>query len=406
MFYGSFGGMKKNKLKIMILHNTITPYRLPIFEELSKKYDLDVYFCKTKTNDRLWSTSLENYTFKYKILPSLNVGPLVFNFSLLKELFKNKSDCFIVAENFENAVSILTMFAIAKKNKKKIILWNEQIDDEVYTLIHLKTSRNFFKNKLYNFIKAGLKIYRKYLYFKADLLLPLSSAAESYLKKEGVLKEKIIKSFQIMPESILAEPTTISKLPEFKNKKIILSLGHLIKGKGIDNLIKAFNQLNSNDAVLLIAGAGDQKENLKNLAKKNVDIKFIGYIEDKEKAKYFSIADFFVFPTHNDAWGFVINEALYYGLPIISTDKAGARELIENGKNGFIIPDNDVDALVKSLKKLLDDPKLLAKMKENVRRTPKSRIVDVNTVVRTFNKAINMILNHQELNINNKNSPN
>ena len=97
---------------------------------------------------------------------------------------------------------------------------------------------------------------------------------------------------------------------------------------------------------------------------------------------------------------------MYYGLPVISTDKAGAIELIEEGKNGFIIPDNDIDALVKSMKKLLDDPKLLAKMKENVRRTPKSRIVDVNTVVRTFNKAINMILNHQELNINNKNLPN
>jgi glycosyltransferase involved in cell wall biosynthesis len=396
----------KNKAKLAIFHNIISPYRLPLFEELSKIYDLDVYFCKAKTEDRIWNTSLKNYTFKYKILPSLNIGPLVFNFSLLKELFKNKSDCFIVDENPENAISILTMFAIAKKNKKKIILWNERIDDEVFTLIHLKTSNNFFGSKLYNFIKAGYKIYRKYLYFKSDLLLPLSSAAESYLKKEGVLKEKIIKSFQIMPESILAKPTTISKLPEFKNKKIILSLGYLIKRKGIDNLIKAFNQLNSSDAVLLIAGDGDQEENLKNLAKKNVDIKFIGYIEDKEKAKYFSIADFFVFPTHYDSWGLVINEALYYGLPVISTDKAGAIELIEEGKNGFIIPDNDIDALVKSMKKLLDDPKLLAKMKENVLRTPKSRIVDVNTVIRTFNKAINMILNHQELNINNKNSPN
>lgn len=396
----------KNKAKLIILHNIISPYRLPIFEELSKKYDLDVYFCKAKTEDRLWNSSLKNYTFKYKILPSLNVGPLVFNFSLLKELFNNKSNCFIIVESFENASSILTMFAIAKKNKKKIILWNERIDDEIFTLIHLKTSNNFFGSKLYNFIKAGYKIYRKYLYFKSDLLLPLSSAAESYLKKEGVLKEKIIKSFQIMPESILVKPTTISKLPEFKNKKIILSLGYLIKRKGIDNLIKAFNQLNSSDAVLLIAGAGDQEENLKNLAKKNVDIKFIGYIEDKEKAKYFSIADFFVFPTHYDSWGLVINEALYYGLPVISTDKAGAIELMEKGKNGFIIPDNDVDALVRSMKKLLDDPKLLTKMKENVMIIPKSRIVDVNTVVRTFNKAINMILNHQELNINNKNSLN
>jgi glycosyltransferase involved in cell wall biosynthesis len=397
--------MKKNKPKIMILHSIITPYILPIFEELSKIYDLNVHFCKIKTKYRLWSTSLENYTFKYKILPSLNVGPLVFNFSLLKELFKNKSDCFIIAENPENVISILTVFAIAKINKSKIILWCERIGDEAFTLIHLKTSSNSFKNKLYNFIKAGYKIYRKYLYFKSDLLVPFSSAAESYLKKEGVLKEKIIKSFQIMPESVLEKPTITSKPLEFKNKKVILSLGRLTKGKGVDNLIKAFNKLNTNDAVLLIAGAGEQENNLKKLAN-NKNIHFLGYVEGIKKANCFSSADFFVFPTHSDAWGLVINEAFYYGLPVISTDKAGAIELIENGKNGFIIPDNDVDALVKSMKKLLDDPKLLAKMKENVISTPKSRIVDVNTVVRTFSKAIDMILNHQELNINNKNSPN
>ena len=42
----------KNKARLIILHNIISPYRLPIFEELSKKYDLDVYFCKAKTEDR------------------------------------------------------------------------------------------------------------------------------------------------------------------------------------------------------------------------------------------------------------------------------------------------------------------------------------------------------------------
>lgn len=42
----------KNKAKLIILHNIISPYRLSIFEQLSKKYDLDVYFCKAKTKDR------------------------------------------------------------------------------------------------------------------------------------------------------------------------------------------------------------------------------------------------------------------------------------------------------------------------------------------------------------------
>jgi len=381
----------KNKAKLTILHNIISPYRLPIFEELSKIYDLNVHFCKKKTNDRLWSASLENYTFKYKILPSLNIGSLVFNFSLLKELIENKSDCFIVAENPENVISILTLFAIAKINKSKIILWSERTENELFTLIHLKTSSNFFKNKLYNFIKAVYKNYRKYIYSKSDILLPLSNAAESYLKKEGVLKEKIVKSFQIMPESVLEKPTIASKPLKFKNKKVILSLGYLTKRKGVDNLIKAFNQLNANDAVLLIAGAGEQENNLKKLA--NIkNIHFLGYVEGIKKANYFSIADFFVFPTHYDVWGLVVNEALYYGLPVISSDKACASELIESGKTGFVVRDNDIEELAKRMEELLNNQNLLVEMKENVKKMNKSKLVDINTLVGTFKEAIRYAL--------------
>lgn len=381
----------KNKVKLIILHNIISPYRLPIFEELSKKYDLDVYFCKAKNNDRLWSTSLENYTFKYKTLPSLNIGPLVFNFSLLKELFKNKSDCFIVDENPENAISILTLFAIAKINKSKIILWNERIDEEIFTLIHLKISNNFFWNIYYNLVKAAYKNYRKYLYSKSDILLPLSSAAENYLKKEGVVKEKIKRSFQIMPESVLKKPTITSKPLEFKNKKVILFLGYLTKGKGVDNLIKAFNQLNIHDAVLLIAGAGEQENNLKKLAS-NKNIHFLGYVEGIKKANCFSSADFFVFPTHYDVWGFVVNEALYYGLPVISSDKACASELIESGKTGFVVEDNDIEELAKRMDELLNNQNLLVEMKENVKKMNKSKLVDINTLVGTFEEAIRYAL--------------
>lgn len=381
-----------NKLKLTILHNIISPYRQPLFEELSKKFDLRVYFCKANTKDRLWNTSLKNYTFKYKILSSLNIGPLVINFSLLRELFKNKSDCFIVAESPENSISILTIFAIAKIYKNKIILWSERIDDEIFTLVQLKTSSNFFGNTYYNIVKVLYKIYRKYLYSKSDVLLPLSGAAENYLKKEGVPKEKIKKSFQIMPESILAKPTTMFKKSEFKDKKIILSLGYLIKGKGVDTLIKAFNQLNRSDTVLMIAGAGDQENSLRKLSDKNNNIHFLGYVEGVEKANCFSGADIFVFTTHRDVWGFVVNEALYYGLPVISSDKACASELIDNGKTGFVIKDNDVDELAMRMEELLNNQNLLVEMKENVKKMNKSKLVDINTLVRTFEEAINYAL--------------
>ena len=52
-------------------------------------------------------------------------------------------------------------------------------------------------------------------------------------------------------------------------------------------------------------------------------------------------ADVFVMPTREDIWGLVINEAMAYGLPVVSTDKCiAALELVKNGRNGYIIPPN------------------------------------------------------------------
>lgn len=59
-------------------------------------------------------------------------------------------------------------------------------------------------------------------------------------------------------------------------------------------------------------------------------------------------ADLFVFPTREDIWGLVVNEALSYGLPVITTNKCLAGvELIEHGENGYIISTNNVKDLSK-----------------------------------------------------------
>ena len=64
--------------------------------------------------------------------------------------------------------------------------------------------------------------------------------------------------------------------------------------------------------------------------------------------------DVFVLPTREDIWGLVINEAMAYGLPIVTTDRCVAGvELVENGVNGYVVPVEDETALADSLKRVL-----------------------------------------------------
>ncbi len=386
----------KNKLKIMALHNIISPYRSPLFEELSKKYDLTVYFCKENDKERKWSTKLEGYSFKYKVLSHKNFGPFVLNKTLKKEFKKEDFDIYIVFENPENAISISKIIKIEKKKNKTIILVNGRKNDEINSLIELKKSNLFLKRLIYSIIKNIYDKHRKKIYSKSNSFISYCNSSTNYLISKNIEKNKIFTDIQNYPESLLSKPTWKKKPKEFKNKKIIFHLGYLREGKGINYLIEAFNKLKMEDVVLLIAGTGNQEDKLKDLAKDNKNIIFLGYKDGVDKANYYSIADLFVLPTLYDSWGHVITESLYYGSPVICTDKAEAKELIDEGKTGFIVKDKNVEQLKEAMEKLLDNPKLLKQMKENVKKIPKSKIVDINTTVKTFEKAINYFIKNKK----------
>ena len=70
-----------------------------------------------------------------------------------------------------------------------------------------------------------------------------------------------------------------------------------------------------------------------------------------------------------DPWVFIVNEAMYFGKPVIATDAVGAAyDMIEEGENGFMVPEKDADALYKAMRKILSDPELEKKMGQESKR--------------------------------------
>jgi glycosyltransferase involved in cell wall biosynthesis len=377
------------KPKVMILHNMITPYRLPLFEELSKKYDLSVYFCKTKDKDRKWSTKLKGYSFSHKILKHFNFGPFAINPELKGLLKKNIYDYYIVFENPENANSILKVIKYAKKNKKKIIILNGRKDDEIYSMNQLRGSKNPLKSAGYLIIKSIYHKYRNYVYGFANSFISYCRSSTKYLISNSVPKDNIFTGTQNMPKILLPNATWKSRPNEYGNKKIIFHIGYLNRDKGVHYIINAFNQMGRKDTLLLIAGSGEYEENLRKLSKQNKNIVFLGHLNKVERANYYSICDFSIFASFHDAWSHVVAESLYYNKPVIVSCQDEARELIKEGETGFIINDKSTNELKGAMEKMLDNQKLLTQMKKNVKKIPKSKIVDINTTVKIFENAIN-----------------
>jgi L-malate glycosyltransferase len=190
------------------------------------------------------------------------------------------------------------------------------------------------------------------------------SNAKAVICNSKKLKELALETKKLKIDIIYNGVDTKEFKPKKKNNKILtlISTGRLIERKGYQYLIPALKSLN---VKLQLIGDGDYLFKLKKLdLGKNVE--FIGSIKHSEIKRYLQNADIFVLPSLNEGMSNSILEAMACGLPIITTDVGGSRELI-NG-NGFIVKQKNSNELRDTINKYLKNPKLIKKHSEKSRK--------------------------------------
>lgn len=159
-------------------------------------------------------------------------------------------------------------------------------------------------------------------------------------------------------------PNFIEKMPLQKSSlrnKQLLSVGRLEKVKGFDDLIDIFYifQKNHPDWVLHIVGDGSEKQNLQNKINKlelNHKVILCGNKLSTELEKEYLNSSLFLMTSFSESFGLVLVEAASFGLPLIAFDGAqGAKEIIANNKNGFLIPDRDKQKFASKISELIND---------------------------------------------------
>lgn len=141
---------------------------------------------------------------------------------------------------------------------------------------------------------------------------------------------------------------TVGRLSAVKNQQMMLRAFAAFLAKGYE-------------AKLLILGKGEEEENLKALATELGicdQVEFIGYVPNVEG--YLVRSDVFLMSSRYEAQPLSILEAMAAGLPVISTDVGGVRDILTD--NGILIPAGDADAMAKAMEKLYTQPALREKM--------------------------------------------
>ena len=163
---------------------------------------------------------------------------------------------------------------------------------------------------------------------------------------------------------------------------VFVFVGRIVSDKGINELIKAFSELQAAEnnepagiKLLLVGGLENDLDplNPETLAEinQNKDIISVGFQQDVRS--FFAIADALVFPSYREGFPNVVMQAGAMGLPSIVSDINGCNEIIIEGENGLIIPSKNVKKLKEKMLTLAKDKNLYIKLKENSRRMIENR---------------------------------
>lgn len=226
----------------------------------------------------------------------------------------------------------------------------------VAKLLRKKTIVHFHSFSPETTVKGNRAYLYSYLFGKADVVIALSP----YWKREISSALTQIEETKI---KVLYNPCTCEMYPEvYQKKKNILFAGAIIARKGYEDLLRAFAPIvrNHSDWNLVIAGDGELSK-AKAIAREveiTDNVKFVGWIRDKEKDRAFKEASIFCLPSYAEGFPMAVLDAWAYGLPVIATPVGGLPDIAVDNKNIILFPVGDVKALNYSLSILIDDDDL------------------------------------------------
>ena len=209
---------------------------------------------------------------------------------------------------------------------------------------------------------------KRFLIGAADSWLSTGRGADDYLAHYGAVRERCFTYpfSSVRAKDVARCPATPAEKRLLRaelgisHEKVVLSVGRFLGWKGFDLLIRAAARFPAGTGLYIVGGKPPQE--YVSLVEENAlsdRVRFVDFQQSAILRNYYRAADLFATATRDDIWGLVVNEAMAQGLPVISTDRCGAaQEMIEDGRNGRVVPVDDMAAFATAVNELLNDDEM------------------------------------------------
>jgi glycosyltransferase involved in cell wall biosynthesis len=370
MFNTLCSKVSKRKPKVAIIYPPPYPARLPILDLICKNTDsIVLFFAKHSLLHPDWEIdgTLKQFQFRYRFIPGIQLkrrGMQIRPF-VLWYLWCYKPYAIVTSE-----FNLQTLFALiyARLFRSKILIQSE----------------------LTRHTNGRHRAFRKWLVRNCDGFIACSSETKKYLCDLDAKPEAVFISFHLpdlLSWKLLVEKEKKSRdilRAELGLKgKIFLYVGRIEPVKGLELLLIAFHRSKRNmqNASIVLVGSGSEEGKLREYCEQNNlsdRVIFTGYKQPGELPRYYAAADAFVLPSLWEPFGIVVGEALASGLPVICSSFAGAADLIQEGKNGYILDPHDTEKFAAILSSLIMNDDLLESLKQGALESIENFTVEKN----------------------------
>ena len=324
------------RFKIAFVLNMLSPYWHDVLNKLAdENFRIKVFIGEFNEPMRKYSkTNTEE--LKFDIQKNKNISFDLRNYHLRTEILHIQYSLYNDLKNYSpdlivsNELGLRTLISkiYSRLNKIPMIPW---------ICVSSHTERN---------ISTLRKIWRKWLLSNVQNVFTNLTQATEYLQNEFKLKDNQIyntpycldvNKYSAKVNSYLEEKEEIKKDLNLDGK-IVTYIGQMIERKGLFQLSKLFEQydFNNDSFSLLFVGGKLPSAIEQNLKNRNINFVNIDFVQPNDLPKYYAVSDFFLFPSLEDEWGIVVNEAAASGLPILSSIYAAASwDLVFDDINGY-----------------------------------------------------------------------
>jgi glycosyltransferase involved in cell wall biosynthesis len=346
-------------------------YFSPLFRELGKVVDLEVYYFSNASikgqkdagfgKTIKWDTPLlEGYTSFFLKNYGRKSNPDnhfldVFNPGVIKMIGRYKQ-AITVVNGWTYSSTLLAIF------------WSKILKRKVWLRAENPLNQEMRKPKWVLFLK---RIFLKRILFRffVDKCLYIGTESGKFFRYYGLTDDRLIYTPYAVDNAFFSKTYDQwkDKTPELKRRlglpegsKIILFAGKYTPKKRPLDLLQAFQLMGQPDCVLVMVGEGELRPEMEvfvtkeGLANKVV---LTGFINQSEISLYYSVADVFVMCSGmGETWGLSVNEAMNFAKPVIVSDTCGcSTDLVKHGENGFIFKEGNIGELKNYLLKTLSD---------------------------------------------------